>query len=79
MSIESVSLIWPSIAAIRAFAPQVKIVRLQLFTLRTLRRIEQERQRPKRLSWRPVHDANGRLAAHLTQGPPMLSVPRLFS
>ena len=58
---------------------QVKIVRRQLFINGTLRRIEQERQRLKRFSRWPVHDAvrtAGR--AFDFKAPRMLSVRRLF-
>jgi len=39
---------------------QVKTLRPQLFTHGSLRRIEQERQRPKQISSHPVHDAVAR-------------------
>ena len=60
-------------------APHVKIVRPQLFTHGSLRRIELQRQRPKLLLSGPVHDAARPEAAQLTRPARMLSDRRLFT
>jgi hypothetical protein len=60
-------------------APHPKIVRQQTFTHGSLRRIELQRQRPKRFSRSPVHDADGAAAVQLTRPARVLSDRRLFT